>query len=247
MTKCALLVAIAGLAVTGVAKADFIFTGDFQDAGNGLERVPFYALNNGADRTGTKALASEVTIQDMSRNALVIKFVNATGTAKADLTGRAFLGNGGLPTDSDRTFVNLLPDPSDPSYDPTAYTVVSTDPPNIHVNFLSGLSQLEVAGANLSGGVDATRTANGGKGALIAVAVAPLGDGIHLFGSIGGDTGTPQPFDVFSPVPEPGTAVLLLVSAGALLLPARSHPEISPRTRSCRVTRWDGSMHIHSS
>lgn len=214
MRKYAVLA--AALIFTASAKADFFITADSNfSAGDGLERVLFYALNEGGHGTGTKAVASEVMMADTNTaqgHYLIVQFVPRTAAANWDVTGSAFLSSGGVPAASDRTFINLLPDPTDPSYDPTAYTVVLRLPnPSLPSNFGGGYSQIFVAGANLSGGVDATRAANGGKGALIAVAVAPVGDEIHLFGYIGGDMGGPQPFDAYSPVPEPGLGLLGLV------------------------------------
>ena len=231
------LAAAAALGIAGVAMADFVISSQVQDAASGFERVLFYAFNDGANGTGTKALASDVTLADANDRNMIVKFVAASvgraATSRWDATGSAFLGSGGLPTDSDRTFVNLLPDPSDPNYDPAAYSLVAlAPPPNIRSNFTDGYPRIEVVGANLSGGVNAT-TSNGGRGALIAVAVAPAGDPIHAFGSIGGDTGSAQAFDAISQVPEP--AVWGPVAVGlAWLLSNRRRGNAAPEDVSAR-------------
>lgn len=222
MNKSALFVALVGMSVAGVAKADFTFSFTVQDAGAGLQRVQIFALANGNGiNVGSRALASDITIADLSGHNLVTKFVSGAATAKADLTGVAASD----PYNSDRSFVNLLGDPSGGAAgadnDPTAYNVVQTVPANTHLNYINGVSQFEVVGANLSGGVDATSAANGGKGALIAVGVAPSGDILCFSGSVGGNQpGSPPEALAYSLTrcPEPSSIVVLVAALAAQVL-----------------------------
>lgn len=219
MNKSALFVALIAMSVADVAKADFAFSVTVQDAGGGLQRVQVFARSTGSGvDVGSKALGSDITITDFSGHNLVTKFVSGAATAKADLTGIAAPD----PYNSDRSFVNLLGDPSGgpagTDNDPTAYNVVQTVPMNTHSNYLNGVSQFEVVGANLSGGVDATSAANGGKGALIAVAVAPLGDIICFNGAIGGNQPGSPPQEFLSTCPEPSSIVVLAAALAAPVL-----------------------------
>jgi len=185
MRKYALLAGATGLALSGsLAQAGFTFN-NVRVTGSTNDVIEFYAKNTGGG-TGTKAIASDITVMGMNQGAtapdnLVIKLVSPTG--KADLTDTKGDLTGFPATPPDRSFVNLLADPAND--DATAYNVVSTTPANTNANFKVPVSQFEVVGANLGGGVDATT----GKGALIAVAVVPHNDAAGITGSIGGDAG----------------------------------------------------------
>lgn len=219
MRKYAVLAAAAGMALASVAKADFAFTTSTDTLTNGLERVTLWAINQGGT-TGTKAVASDITIKDRSGHNLVVNFLSTAATAKADLTGT---GATATPYASTGSFVNLLGDANDPTgadNDPTAYSVVAAVPANTHANYAGGVPQFEVTGANLNGGVHSDNAINGGKGTLCAVAVAPVGDIIEFVGSIGGDVGVAQPLDVTN-VPEPMTLSLLGLGLGGLLIRRR--------------------------
>ena len=201
------------LYVASAANAEFVFSTTTTDAGGGDERVELFALNRG-NGSGTKALASEITITDESGHTLVTKFKSPSGQ-QPDVTGVQAPD----PYNSDRSFVNLLGDPSGGASgtdnDPTSYNLISFNPPNPAGAHLSpwtiGVTQFQVTGANLSGGVDATAAANGGRGALIAVAVAPSGDAISFSGSIGGDQGGPQS------IPEPVGVPILAIGLAAIV------------------------------
>ena len=213
MRTYAVLAAAAGLGIAGIAKADFAFTPLQTDLGGGLTRTELFAriTGTGVD-VGSRALGSDVTLRDLAGHNLVT--VESSDMSSADLTGTETPD----PYHSDRSFVNLLGSTSRSEL--TAYSVVSTTPPNTYNNFVNGVDQFEVVGANFSGGVDATSAANVGRGALIAVIVAPSGDPVQFFGQIGGALpGSPaQSFDVvYPPIPEPTSVNLLGLGLGALL------------------------------
>ena len=219
MNKWTFVAASCAMSLAGVARADFEFSVDSASAGPGLARIRLFALSTGGGvDVGNRALASDITITDMSGHNLVTKFLSGAATAKADLTGVAAPD----PYNSDRSFVNLLGDPSGGTSgsdnDPTVYSVVSTTPANTHANYANGVTQFEVLGANLNGGVDATRASNGGRGALIAVVVAPDGDRICFSGFIGGEKPGSPPLPLTFLCPEPATLALF---APALLLRPR--------------------------
>lgn len=208
--------ALITLSLACVCRADFSLSFTSEDIGGGLGRITYYALARPGSGSN-QILASDLTLDDKSGHNFVIRF--SSGTAKADLTGTAAPD----PYHSDRSYINLLGDPSGGASgtdnDPTAYSVVSTTPANTHANYAGGVSQFEVVGANLSGGVDASSASNGGNGAIIAVAVVPLGDDICLMGSLGGATGGAQ--SIFC-LPEPATIAILLPGLLAVSVRRRS-------------------------
>lgn len=234
MRKCALLAATTALSLAGAANGDFVVRAFEEPAPGGYDRWSFYALAQPGATPGpdTRLLASDITLQDLSGHNLRISFVSTFGSAKADLTGSSAAS--GDPYHPIGSIVNLLGDANDPTgmdNDPTAYSVVSTTPTNTHANFVDpnaptgfgGVPKFEVVGANLAGGVDASSVANGGRGALIAVAVVPHGDQVCLGGSVGGTSGGPQ-FVGNILCPEPATVGFLSVGLGGLVVRRRRRP-----------------------
>ena len=216
-------------AATYSTKADFVVTG-YLYPGSTNDVYEIYAFDNGANGTGTRAVSDDVTLRDFNPIAgvpprgFVFKFVDNTDFAPADLTGVAlYNANGHNPAvlfggNQDRSFINLLGDTS--TADPTLYNVTLTVPDNeFGLDYHFGhITQWEQAGT-VPGGVDASAAANGGRGALIAVAVIPHGELVEATGIVQGSTG---PGTVFTwPIPEPGSFALLAIGFGPIVLRRR--------------------------
>lgn len=227
-----LMAAAAGLAFSSFANAGFVITPVKTDLSTshanmqgglspGQTLVEFYAENTG-NGTGTKATSSDLVLTDTSGPNLVIGYTTAAphATTAADVTGtgEVFVNN---PTDAFYSygganpayysFVNLLgTSTSATDSSPSNYSNLSPAPQ--YGTSGKAVSSFEVSGISTNGqqGVNAT-TANGGKGALIAVAVVPTGDTVTLTGALGGDAGGTVPVSqsVATGVPEPTSIGLL--------------------------------------
>ena len=216
------------LAFCAAVRADFQITAtctaDTIDPGHDV--IEFFAKNDGANGTGSKVIASDVTVTGVSVP-LLIKFTNSAANARADLTGSAAPRDADGNVIPDRSFVNILA--NDGNDDPLAYSVVETVPANTHALYTPPVTQFEVVGAQLAGGVNAT-TSNGGRGALIAVAVVPTGQSATISGFLGGDNNFAVPISFLLPVggplpctPEPA-ALGLLASTMLAVRPRRRFP-----------------------
>lgn len=239
-------VAAVTMSLASAARGDLLFSATDENLGNGYDRRMYFIRNDGTNGTGTRVTSSDVTLSsEDQRINFVIKFVNSSATAKADLTGTALYEDSDEDPSalfhSDRTFVNLLGNWNSSTTDPTGYLVTSTNPPNQRFNYVGNVTRLEVSGA-YAGGVDATAAVNYGLGALMAVAVVPwsdprFGPPITIYGTVGTETGVSQEFffgspNLFPPLPpppsfpEPAGALAI----GTLLLMRRQR-----RTRSLAV------------
>jgi hypothetical protein len=222
------------LLLASTARSDLLIS-SLQYNSGGYNHQMYFARNDGSNGSGTRVVGVDVTVDDtINVPLLVIKFVNDSATAEADLTGSALYRDSGDDLTalfhSDRSFVNLIGDWNGDS-DPAAFITTTTNPSNAHANFVNGVSQFEVSGV-VPGGVDATTASNYGFGALFAVAVSPWDRPTYrapgdVRGSLTTDTGVIEPINVFQdsqpitepvpPFPEPaGVAVI-----GAVLLLGR--------------------------
>lgn len=217
MRKCALLTLAFALTLSGAASADFTYSSQRVDAGGGFDRVSFYALSNPdtAPDVGTQLVGADLTLRDLNGNPLVIRFQD-DGAHRPDLTGALAPD----PYQSDRSFINLLGDPSNlANADPNNALVIGTSPRDTFSNFANGVWEFRMTLILSAGGVNATGTVNGGRGALIGVAVVPRGDPVQLFGMLGGALPDSPPRNVDIITPEP--AGLAVVGIVGLLLRRR--------------------------
>src|SRR5205085_2529819 len=149
---------MACLGFAGAAKADFIVSSSRVPNRDDVryEIVEFFTKNEGANATGSKAIASDITVKDLSGGKLLFKFVAVGGAdANADLTGVAAPVDAAENVVPDRSFVNLLA--NDGKDDASAYAIISSVPDSHqHMAYALGVPQFEVVGASLSGGVNAT-------------------------------------------------------------------------------------------
>lgn len=217
MRKYAVLAAAAGLALTGVAKADFIITstrapGTGQFVGDDV--VTFNVQNDGlGGQVGTtKLLAADVTVSSKDPNPkFFIHTFDQDGSGindDADLsaigsTGGSFVRFGSA---AGWTVVSTTPPLNSPD---DSVTIKNTTP----YSDGQSLPQFEVAGAsNLTGGgtSDATPKA-------LAVAVVPAGQQVHLSGSLGAENGPKFDFTADNPVPEPASLGLIGLGAVGLI------------------------------
>lgn len=222
------------LLLTSTARGDLLI-GSLQYNSGGYNHQMYFVRNDGRNGSGTRVVGVDMTLDDtVNLPLLVIKFVNDSATAQADLTGAALYRDSGDDLTalfhSDRSFVNLIGDWNGDG-DPAAFITTTTNPANVHSNFVNGVSQFEVSGV-IPGGVDATARTNYGLGALFAVVVRPWNVPTYsapgsVRGSLTTDTGVIEPIDVFQdsqpitetvpPFPEPAGVALI----GAVLLLGR--------------------------
>lgn len=214
--KCDWAVLAVVLGLGGGARADFNYSYERDDAGSGFDRLSFFALSNPATApdVGTRVVAFDLTLEDLSGHDLLIKFDGAA-PRPPDLTGL----DAPDPYQSDRSFINTLGDPANAhDSDPSNLHLVQINPRATFANYANGVGQFNVVGSlGPAGGIDATSATNGGKGALIGVAVVPSGDTVRLVGQIGGILAGSPPRTVDVVAPDPASPALVAVVAIALL------------------------------
>jgi len=186
---------LAGLA-GGTARADFTvnYTVELNAPDANHARLNFYTLNDGNHGSGTKVVADDIEL--ISDQPMVIGTRPDTGLA--DVSGVAAPD----PYHSDRSFVNILGDPSIQGYnEPKKFNVILPRTPQLDPSlYVGGTKDFRVVGAWLNmpnditqptNGVIATPAANGGHGALIASAVVPnTATFVEMIPwGLGGDTG----------------------------------------------------------
>jgi len=224
--------ATADFAITAI-RTDLGAANAITTAGNGtvpgnLSLTRFYARNLGAAgvvNQGTKLSSVSITMTDLGAGNLIVGGYNrASGTPQAgdaaDLFGQheisvvsgSYVYKETLTTTTSApkyvSFFNILGDASvaadsNPSQilSPGGFT-----PANAYSNYQYAIKSFSADYSGTNAGVDAT-TANGGLGALFAVAVSPILDSINISGQLGGDSPQLTSFNFTSTI-FPGDANL---------------------------------------
>lgn len=169
--------------------------------------VEFFAENLGASgvvNQGSRLTTVTVTMSDSGSGNLVVGGYTGSGTpsasAAADLFGAneiAVSGGGYIFKELNTSTtgapkyvsaVNMLGDPtvSGDNNPQQAFNSFQFTPANAFSNYGYAMKSFTATYGSQTGGVNAT-TANGGKGALFAVAVVPVADSVNVQGQLGGD------------------------------------------------------------
>lgn len=213
---------------------------------SGYDLIEFFAENNGLNNTGSTLTGGTVTMTDATSpsNNLVIGGYTGhgapSGSSAPDLTGAgevgpntngsgyAFVGyaNSQSTSPSYYSFMNVLGDPSNSAQNSPNNLLVNIDSPSAtYTNYQYGINSFtETLGTSATNGavngVNAT-TANGGLGALFAVAVVPTGDSVSVSGTLlsAGGSNTSSQFAYTNAVatPEPASLGIFGIALASLI------------------------------
>ena len=191
-----------------------------------FQMVEFFAKNLGTSGTGTQLATVNLTMSDLGAGSLVIGGYNQSSgvpasNLPADLYGQnevsavagAYRFKETLTTTTNApkyvSFVNILGDPSvSTDNSPNQLLTFPPTPANTYANYGYAIKSFSASYGSTAPnfGVNAT-TANGGLGALFAVAVVPFADSVNVQGQLAGNTGNPANFNFTTSV-VPGDANL---------------------------------------
>jgi len=236
MRKYAVLAAAAGMALAGVAKADFQVTTTPSNNGSitpttsgwkiNVAETPgstgdlykIFALNTGTgDQAGTaNVLGITLNYHDTTGKGLLVRSLdNGDGTTSYNFDGTV------VPTGTGSTRGTYVGAGAAAKWFTVEENGDTTTPgtgPGSGLPDPASFSNVHVVGlANFAaGGVPAGTAANGGLGAQIGQIVIHSGDQFSADGSIGAENG-PQSNFTFTNVPEPASISLLGLGLGALV------------------------------